>query len=99
MYAERLKKIRNQLRLTVNEIADVLQMKARTYGSYEREENNVSIELVTSLCKNLNVNANWFVTGEGEMFNAPKYEQVESELAQRLDKMESALKNAGILKD
>lgn len=99
MYAERLKKIRNHLRLTVNEIADILEIKPRTYGSYEREENNVSIELVTSLCKKLNVNANWFVTGKGDMFNAAEYEQVKDELAQRLDKMEFALKNAGILKD
>lgn len=99
MYAERLKKIRNQLKLTVNEISEVLDIKPRTYGSYERGENNVSIELVTSLCKKLNINANWFVTGEGEMFNASKFEQVESELAQRMDKMEAALKNAGILKD
>lgn len=69
MYAERLKQIRKQLHYTVKEIADILNIKERTYGSYERKENNVSIELVTSLCKNLNINANWFCTGEGEMFN------------------------------
>ena len=72
MYAERLKQIRKQLHYTVKEIADILKIKERTYGSYERKENNVSIELVTSLCKNLNVNANWFCTGEGEMFNAQR---------------------------
>lgn len=72
MYAERLKEVRKHLHYTVKEIADVLKIKERTYGSYERKENNVSIELVTSLCKNLNVNANWFCTGEGEMFNAPQ---------------------------
>lgn len=70
MYAERLKQIRKQLHYTVKEIADILNIKERTYGSYERKENNVSIELVTSLCKNLNINANWFCTGIGEMFNA-----------------------------
>jgi transcriptional regulator with XRE-family HTH domain len=70
MYAERLKEIRKQLHYTVKEISDVLKIKERTYGSYERKENNVSIELVTSLCKNLNVNANWFCTGEGNMFNS-----------------------------
>lgn len=69
MYADRLKEIRKYLHYTVKEIADVLGIKERTYGSYERNENNVSIELVTSLCKNLNINANWFCTGEGKMFN------------------------------
>ena len=28
----------------------------------------MSLETVTQLCRKLNVNANWFVTGEGEMF-------------------------------
>lgn len=99
MYAERLKKLRETLRLSVNELAESIGLPARTIGGYERNERTASIELVTQLCKKLNVNANWFVTGEGEMFNAPKYEQVESELAQRMDKMESALRSAGILKD
>lgn len=85
MYAERLKEIRKQLHYTVKEISDVLKIKERTYGSYERKENNVSIELVTSLCKNLNVNANWFCTGEGDMFikksaleaNSPQRSEIE----------------------
>lgn len=85
MYAERLKEIRKQLHYTVKEISDVLKIKERTYGSYERKENNVSIELVTSLCKNLNVNANWFCTGEGTMFNEPK--ESKEELKELFNKM------------
>lgn len=87
MYAERLKKIRNYYKYTVNEIADVLEIKPRTYGSYEREENNVSIELVTSLCKKLNVNANWFVTGEGEMFNKKEPVGLKDEIKQAVREM------------
>lgn len=69
MYAENLKKIRLSLGLSVNEIAEKIRIPARTIGGYERNERTVSIELITQLCKVLNVNANWFVTGEGEMFN------------------------------
>jgi transcriptional regulator with XRE-family HTH domain len=103
MYAERLKEIRKQLHYTVKEISDVLKIKERTYGSYERKENNVSIELVTSLCKNLNVNANWFCTGEGNMFNsapensATQTKQDKKELAEMVKKvlMETLIEYGG----
>lgn len=99
MYAENTKKIRNYLRLSVNEMADIVGMPARTLGGYERRERTPSIEFVTQLCKKLDVNANWFLTGEGEMFNPPKFEQARNELAQRMERMEAALKSAGLLKD
>lgn len=96
MYAERLKEIRKQLHYTVKEISDVLKIKERTYGSYERKENNVSIELVTSLCKNLNVNANWFCTGEGNMFNSAP-ENISSDIKDEIIKtVEEYLKTRGI---
>ena len=99
MYAENLKKVRMSLGLSVNELADNIKIPARTIGGYERNERAVSLELVAQLSKIYNVNANWFVTGEGEMFNAPQFEQVKDDLAQRMEKMEAALRNAGILAD
>lgn len=94
MYAKRLKEIRKQLHFTVKEISDILQIKERTYGSYERRENNVSIELVTSLCKNLNVNANWFCTGKGEMFNASESTAPEKSEVEKI--VEDYLKKRGL---
>lgn len=99
MYAENLKKIRSLLGFSVNELADAIEIPARTLGGYERNERTPSIELATQLCKKLGVNANWFVTGEGEIFNPAEYEQVKDDLTQRMEKMEAALKSAGILKD
>lgn len=95
MYAERLKELRKCLRYTVKEIAQAIHMKERTYGSYERKENNVSIELVTSLCKNLNVNANWFCTGEGEMFIKKEPATLKDEIKQAVREMikDGELKN------
>ena len=40
----------------------------------------MSLELVTQLCKKLNVNANWFVTGEGEMFKEKKENGLKEEI-------------------
>lgn len=71
MYAERLREIRSKLRLTIDEMAQRLEIKPRALGSYERKERTPSIELGTQLCNNLNVNLNWFCTGEGNMFNEP----------------------------
>ena len=69
MYAERLREIRTKLKLTIDEMAEKLEIKARTIGGYERGERTPSIELGTQLCNKLNVNLNWFCTGEGNMFN------------------------------
>lgn len=71
MYAERLREIRSKLRLTIDEMAQRLEIKPRALGSYERKERTPSIELGTQLCNNLNINLNWFCTGEGTMFNEP----------------------------
>ena len=95
MYAENLKKIRKLLGLSVNEFADKLNVSARTLGSYERNERGCSVDLVTQLCKTLNVNANWFVTGEGEMFNAAQSEPSNDELAQ---KVRQILREEGVIK-
>lgn len=87
MYAERLKKLRETLKLSVNELAEAISLPARTIGGYERNERTASIELVTQLCKNLNVNANWFVTGEGEMFNTKEPAGLKDEIKQAVREM------------
>lgn len=94
MYSENLKKIRRELHLSVTDFAKKVGIPARTIGGWERKERTCSIELVTRLCMQLNVNANWFVTGKGNMFNPPKFEQVEDELTL---KVEEILKRKGII--
>lgn len=85
MYAERLREIRSKLRLTIDEMAQRLEIKPRALGSYERKERTPSIELGTQLCNNLNINLNWFCTGEGSMFNEPK--ESKEELKELFNKM------------
>lgn len=80
MYAENLKKIRSELRYSREELANILGIPERTLSGYERNERTPSIDIATRLCVNLNVNINWFVTGQGEMFNAPKYDDVKDDL-------------------
>ncbi|MCD8378436.1 MAG: helix-turn-helix domain-containing protein [Candidatus Gastranaerophilales bacterium] len=75
MIEENLKKIRTELGLSVAKFADKLEMSANTITNYEQNRREPSLNLFVQLNKKLNVNLNWFVSGEGEMFNAPKPEQ------------------------
>ena len=94
MYKERIKEIRSKLNLSVAKLADKIDIPARTITGYERGERTPSVEFLASLSKILNVNANWFLTGQGEMFNAPKYEDVKDDF--RLQ-VEQILKEKGLI--
>lgn len=95
MFGNRLKEIRKSLRYTQEEMATHLEIPYRTYTSYERGENKPSYSMLNDLCKKENVNLNWFVTGEGNMFNTPQFEQVQDELAL---KVRSILREEGLIK-
>lgn len=95
MFAENLKKVRQKLGLSVAKFAEKLEMSASTLTGYERNERTPSWQLFTQLYKKANVNMNWFVSGEGEMFNTPKYTAVKNELRQEVLQI---LKDEGIIK-
>lgn len=69
MYSKNIKLLRKELRYSIEEMANILEMPPRTLGGYERGERVPSADFVAQLCKKLNVNANWFLTSKGEMFN------------------------------
>ena len=80
MYSENLKRVRTELRYTLDAMAEKLGVKTRTYVSWERENKMPPIELGTLLNTKLNVNLNWFCTGEGDMFNtAPQSNSTDKE--------------------
>lgn len=93
MYSDNLKKLRENLDISVAKMAKRLDMSARTLTSYERGECTPSVEFLARLYKILNVNTNWFVSGQGNMFNAPQFEDVKSEILNEVEKM---LKERGL---
>jgi transcriptional regulator with XRE-family HTH domain len=95
MYAENLKKIRLELGLSVAKFAEKLEMSANTLTNYEQSRREPSYNLFVQLNKKLNVNLNWFVSGHGNMFNAPQFEQVKDNLAIEVRKI---LKEEGLIK-
>ena len=95
MYAENLKKIRKELGLTVAELGAKIGISPNNISSYERNLRCPSMDFGVQLYEKLNINLNWFVSGEGEMFNSPKFEAVQDELEQ---KVLGILKKNGVLK-
>lgn len=88
MLAERLKLLRQELGLSVAKLAEKLEMSANTITNYERNERTPNAILFVQMNKKLNVNLNWFVSGNGEMFenNAEQDEQLEDLVARIVDK-------------
>ncbi len=68
MIAENLKKIRNLYNYSLEEMALLIEIPSRTLAAYERKERTPSILLAQKLAEKLNVNINWLLTGEGEIF-------------------------------
>ena len=95
MYGNRLKEIRKKLNCTQEQMAQYLGVPYRTYTSYERGENKPSYSMLDNLCQKENVNLNWFISGIGNMFNPPQFEQVQDELAQ---KVRTILREEGLIK-
>lgn len=79
MFSSRIKKIRTELDLSVAKMSEKIDIPARTITSYESGR-VPSLEFLTQLCTILNVNANWFITGKGNMFKQPELGDIENGL-------------------
>jgi len=88
MYSKRLKEIRQELDLSIAKMAKKLDMSASTLTSYERGDRTPSLDLLSRLYITFKVSADWFVSGEGQMFNesAQQDEQLKKLVAQIVDK-------------
>lgn len=67
MYVSKIKEIRKKLGLSVPKLAERINIPARTIVSYESGR-TPSLEFLAQLCTVYDINANWFITGQGEMF-------------------------------
>ena len=65
---ERLKKLRKTLDLTQQKFADTLGVKRNTVGQWECGINAITDQVITSICREFNVNEEWLRNGTGDMF-------------------------------
>jgi len=68
MIGKRLKSIRTALNLTLTAFAKSLKIGKSSLSKLENELTVPSTQTYISLMKRYNVNANWLLTGDGEMF-------------------------------
>lgn len=62
---ERLKELRNKLNLTQEEFGKKIGSARNTIANYETGNRNPSNAIITSICREFNVNEAWLRTGEG----------------------------------
>ena len=64
----RLRAVRKALGLTQQEFAAEVGLKQSTIAMYELGHGKASERVIATLCKEYDINRDWLLTGEGEMF-------------------------------
>lgn len=65
---ERVKYLRNELGLNQTEFAEKINIKRSTVAGYENNSRKVIDRAIADIVREYNVNYEWLVYGEGEMF-------------------------------
>lgn len=66
---ERVKEVRKALDLTLDKFGEKVGVKKQTVSRIENGVNNVTDQMVLSICREFNVNYDFLMNGEGEMFD------------------------------
>ncbi len=83
-HGERVKEIRKALGLTLDKFGEKLGVTKQTVSRIENGVNNLTDQMALAICREYNVNYDYLMTGDGEMFdNLP--ETVLDELCQQYD--------------
>ena len=70
---ERIKEIRKQCNLTLEAFGDKVGVGKQAISKLEKGENKLTSQMIKSICREFNVNYDWLVYGDGEMFsNLPR---------------------------
>ena len=78
---DRIKMVRKAVGLTQQAFADKLGIRQNTVALYEMGRSGVSDGMITSICREFNVNETWLRTGEGEMFKKRTDNEILTEFA------------------
>lgn len=65
---ERLTLLRNQLRMSQEELGAKIGLTRFTISNYESGRRKITDRVISDLCREFNINEHWFRTGEGNMF-------------------------------
>lgn len=65
---ERVFELRKELNLTQENFGNKLGVTKTAISKIEKGENNLSDQMIISICREFDVNEEWLRSGEGEMF-------------------------------
>jgi len=81
----RIKKIRQALGLSQDKFGEIFEISKQFVSLLEKDKTFLNNDKLVKLLFDYNVNINYLLGGIGEMFNAPKFEQVEGNLTQMVE--------------
>lgn len=64
---ERIKQIRKNNGMTLEQFGDILGVTGTTVSRIENGKRNVTEQMHKSICREFNINPTWLETGEGNM--------------------------------
>ena len=68
-HGERVKEIRKALGLTLDKFGEKLGVTKQTVSRIENGVNNLTDQMAISICREYNVNYDYLMAGDGEMFD------------------------------
>lgn len=71
---DRLKELRKDLNYSQEEMGNRLGVNKATISRLEKGINNITEQMIKSICREFNVNESWFRTGEGDMYILSSYD-------------------------
>lgn len=90
---KRLKFIIEQRNQSQGEFAKILNLPRQIISNYVNDLSKPNYDVLFKLYKDLNINLNWFITGEGSMFNQTPNEALKEELRKEFEEL---LKSKGL---
>lgn len=66
---ERIREVRKELKLTLEKFGDKLGVGKGAISAIENETRNLTEQMAKSICREYNVNYDWLMYEEGEMFS------------------------------
>lgn len=67
---ERVREVRNALKLTLEKFGEKLGVTKVAISNIEKGNRNLTEQMAVSICREYNVNYDYLMNGEGEMFGA-----------------------------
>lgn len=83
----RFKAVRQTLNLSQDAFAARLHLSKSAISAVENNKSFVSVEVLSTLFIDFNVNLNYLIVGQGQMFNSAEFEDVKSDILKEVDEI------------